>query len=274
MRTIDTTLVSPPIGDPLSIPNDGLMSLGIIANKTGGNPEALADKFHKAGLPVEHTGRAWGWVRKRDLPLIFGPDRARSLLFGLEFELATAGPAGHILGVAGGEAIPLCERRGVAVRRTTVHPAASRTGCMYLRKILDYEDTFIIDESDWVDARVALPRIQAAQSTVLSGGCRPDWQDMDVDYSDPSTPRADPYAEAVVRCRWLRIRCSRVGSRRRTVRGPLRVPRFDLFRLLGIRWPDADIARYQEMIAEAHQAVLGDVNPSPSSPVALETKAG
>ena len=253
---------APIIGHPPEIPDTEWISLAPIANTFGGHPEYYERQAEKLGIELESRGRGWPYVRARDLDAFIGPDKARSFRRSAGPEWVRATIAAGLVGVADNEVIALAERRGVTVNRSFGAPMISRGGAIVLARILDREQSYPVDDGDWIRADVALPFIRKAQGTLVSG-----WGQDDIDLTDPDEPRfSDETArELACRCRWMGIRYRR-PKLDRFRRGALAVCGFDLFRLLDISsLPGQDLDAYRAAMAAAYEGVMGKPLPASDS---------
>lgn len=245
--------------DDETIPDGRWISLATVAAAVQAHAEILERKCIERGIAIHAaTGSQWARVRMQDLDALVGATLARSIHASCGPEFVKAELVAPILGVAWPEVIALVERRGVVVRRGGSSPTISYGAAVCLGKILGLEREFPIDDEDWFRGEMVLPRLRAAQRTLISGGYEREWA---IDTSDPGAPRVNFMRELSERCRWLSIRWRKGGGtpaqRSRTRQDlPWMIVGFDLYRLAGIAMDPARVPAYREMMAEARQAVL------------------
>ena len=239
------------------------ISLAHVANAVGGDPGNLAAACRKKGLDLdENNHRSWPMVKKSDLAELLSPDRAKSVLYGRGPDWLRAGLAGPYLPCTPSEIVGLCERRGLTVSDMSPMPEIDRGEVIDLRRILakESEISHPVDDRDWLEGRLALPRIREIQTTQMSGGLN-DWDSLDT--SDPDNPQLRSNAELIQRCKWMSIRFTTPGRYNRAkahlAYGVIHVCGFDLFRFLGIEMEGMEVDYYRELQAEARRVVLGDL---------------
>lgn len=254
------------------IPETGWISLAKL--KPGCEPDALERACQRLGIEVDTSDhRRAGLIRVEDIEKYVGPARARAIRYGNandKPDMLRADAAAHLLGVfysddsgpvlavSRGETIALAERRGVLVDRSPAVPVVSRSGLIWLKRILDVERKYPIADADWFDGEKALPEMRKASSVFMSPATK-------IDTSDFNNPRAVDAVETdlIDRCRLIGVRWKKHRGKPWEAPGPARVVGFDLFRLYGIEMPGADVATYREMMDAAHESVI----PSKTSPV-------
>jgi len=247
MKTAEAPAIAR-ISDLPAIPDAGLIGLSAICRAIGGgDPDALENQCLRLGIPVEPDGPGWGRIRTADVERLVGPIQARTVLRNYRPEMVRFTSLGGLLGVHPGEALRLCELRGVLVDKAPAVPEVSRSGASYLRRILDVERAMVLDDSDWFAGPFVLGQLKAALRTQANGPA-------DV-RSDRNQPQVDPDWPLVERCGWAGVRWKRKSPLRWT-RGRVHASGFDAFRLTGVAFEGADVPTYLEKMLCAHQSVF------------------
>jgi hypothetical protein len=251
---------------PLIPENLNLISLATVAMATNSHPDGLENRALRLGIELVSVSRGWSYVWPHDLDALVGAQVAASILRGRKPELIKTQDLSGILGCGPLEAARLCELRGVAVVRAGAYPVASRAGAVVLSRILAAERSLPIEAADWVDGRIALPQMRSKMNTQINGDLAR--LDREIDLSNPDAPREGwPWEnELHWRCVVTGVRWKRVAKgRERRAAGPLSVPGFDLYRLLGIELATMDVERFRDWMAEATESVLGSLCPASTS---------
>jgi hypothetical protein len=246
--------MTPALGNPPLLPDDGWISIATIANAMSGHPDPIISAAERLGIPME-TGRGWPAVRVQDLEALVGPQWARSLRYGRDPELIRRDPAAELLGVHHSEVVALCVRRGVLVDQTRGEALLSRSGVIILRRLLGREQRAPIAATDWLRGELALARVRAVQATVRV----PAFGTDAIDVTDPNRPRRPDLAdlELVERLGWLQCRWKR-EQLGKTTYGKVLACGFDLYRLLGVEGlPGQDLESYRAIMGLAYEEIVG-----------------
>ena len=242
------------IVDMPSIPDDGHISLATVARAIGGgDPDALENSCRRKGIHVESSGSGWGRIAVADLETLIGATSTRTVMRSYKPEMTRFTALGGVLGVHYGETLRLAELRGVLVDKTLAVPEVSRSGAISLRKILDVERDLPIEEGDWFEGVDVRGAVAHAMRTHIVG---PESDDVPADRDEP---RQDPDASLLARCGWSGVRWRRPRLHRWSAPGRVQCCGFDLYRLLGVAAPGADVALYLEKMTFAYEAVFPSV---------------
>lgn len=240
--------------DPPEIPDVRFIRLAEVSAAMGEGTFCahLERECTRLGIETLVAGDRAKRIRMRDLPKLVTPPVARTVEHTYQPLNCRTGVAGDILGVWHTEVAGLCGRRGVLVIRITHEPVMPLGSVYTLRRILDVERSFPIEEDDYFPVARVLPRLREVQTTQVSAG--PGAIMTTAEYIE-----ADQTRELEERCGWVGVRCVLRGERGhmgRIFNGRRHAVGLDLYRLCNIVMDPARVPGYQELMAEAYEKIV------------------